>query len=191
MQNRILVILDLDETLIHATSSPPNNAWDFVVFNYNVYRRPGLDSFLETITPFFDIAVWSSASDDYVKKVVQEIFSDKYNLIFVWGRSRWLRKIDYNLVEDYGYFDENDHLNYTKPLKKIKKRVSQNLGQILIIDDTPGKCVDNYGNAIYPKGFYGDPKDNELALLGQYLISLKDEENVRVIEKRGWRNNYT
>lgn len=184
----ILLILDLDENLIHATSSPPNENWNFEVFGYKVYKRPGLAQFIDKIKTEFDIAVWSSASDDYVKEVVKRIFPDDYELKFVWGRSKCIRRIDYESVEDYGYFDEDNHLNYIKPLKKVKKSFKYSLDRMLIIDDTPEKCKDNYGNAIYSKEFTGDPADNELELLWKYLSLVKNEPNMRVIEKRGWRS---
>jgi RNA polymerase II subunit A small phosphatase-like protein len=41
---------------------------------------------------------------------------------------------------------------------------------------------------IYPSEYLGEPDDNELQLLVEYLISLKDAENVRRIEKRNWKN---
>jgi carboxy-terminal domain RNA polymerase II polypeptide A small phosphatase len=35
-----LLILDLDETLIHATSKKLSREPDFIVFDYFVYKRP-------------------------------------------------------------------------------------------------------------------------------------------------------
>ncbi|BCA59088.1 hypothetical protein HMP06_1857 [Sphingomonas sp. HMP6] len=60
--------------------------------------------------------------------------------------------------------------------------------RVLIVDDTPEKCVQNFGNAIYPKPFEGSLEDNELRLLTAYLKTLKDEANVRRLEKRRWRD---
>ena len=47
----------------------------------------------------------------------------------------------------------------------------------------------NYGNAIYIKEFTGDVNDCELQHLYNYLLTFKTVENVRIIEKRGWRNS--
>lgn len=60
---------------------------------------------------------------------------------------------------------------------------------MLIVDDTPEKCVRNFGNAIYAIAFEGNPEDAELEKLGRYLLTLKDKDNVRHIEKRNWRMN--
>ena len=72
-------------------------------------------------------------------------------------------------------------------MKKLKRKGFQ-LERILIVDDTPHKSTDNFGNAIYPKEFKGESTDNELKLLAQYLKTLKDKENVRRLEKRNWRS---
>jgi len=68
------------------------------------------------------------------------------------------------------------------------KRKGYHINRILIVDDSPHKSKDNFGNAIYPSAFTGDMADKELRLLAKYLKSLKDEENIRRIEKRGWQN---
>jgi len=59
--------------------------------------------------------------------------------------------------------------------------------KILIVDDTPEKSARNYGNAIYPNVFEGDPEDQELVALSKYLLSLKNKDNVRHFEKRNWK----
>ena len=186
-----LIILDIDETLIHANAKAISEDWDFKVFDYFIYKRPWLDQFLLEIKKHFKIAVWSSASDDYVKEVVSKIFPEDYELEFVWGRSRCTLRLDHQSIDEYGYLDYFNHRNYSKILKKVKKKGYADLKDMLIIDDTPRKCKYNYGNAIYPKEFLGDKNDNELQLLFQYLLKIKDAENFRTIEKRGWRNEIT
>lgn len=185
--SRTLLILDLDETLIYATERPLDRPADFAVYGYHVYRRPHLDVFLAECARHFELAVWSSASDDYVKAVVERIFPDPAALHFVWGRSRaTLRRTSPN---DDGYMlDPWDHLHYIKPLTKVKN-AGWPLQRVLIVDDTPEKCVRNFGNAIYPRAFEGAEDDAELSLLGPYLATLKDEANVRTIEKRRWRES--
>jgi RNA polymerase II subunit A small phosphatase-like protein len=192
MTNKILLVLDIDETLIHATPKLLNRENDFKVFNYYIYCRPYLNDFINTIKDDFLIAIWSSASDDYVKKVVKCIFPKDITLQFVWGRSRCTYKRDRELqIDNYGNYESHflDHYHYTKPLKKLKRKGFK-LNKILIIDDTPYKCSNNYGNAIYPKEFLGDSQDNELKKLAQYLKTLKDAPNVRTIEKRGWNTKF-
>ena len=180
-----LLILDLDETLVHAREEALNRPADFIVFGYHVYRRPYLGDFLNSVQADFELAVWSSGSDDYVAAVVDNVFGADFPLHFVWGRSRaTLMRL---MRDEYGYdYDPWDHRRYLKPLKKVK-RMGWRLERMLIVDDTPEKCVRNYGNAIHPLPFEGDEADSELLRLAAYLLTLKDEPDVRRIEKRRWR----
>ena len=182
-----LLILDLDETLIHATKEPVLFNWDFEIEPYKVINRPFLKEFLNQIKKHYRIAVWSSASDDYVKKVVDHIFPKDYPLEFVWGRSKCTQQFDLQSIDDLGYSDYYNHLNYAKILKKVKKGKFAKIEDILIVDDTPKKSKYNYGNAIFPSEFTGDLKDNELVHLLNYLIQIKNEDNFRIIEKRHWK----
>ncbi|MBS1585408.1 MAG: HAD family hydrolase [Bacteroidetes bacterium] len=173
----ILLILDLDETLIYATKSKLAINELAYVDPYYVYGRPGLQDFLQGINEHFDIAIWSSADDAYVQEIVKEIIPDTISLKFVWGRSRCSMKR--NELDEY-YFE--------KRLDKVKKQ-GYRMEHILIVDDTREKSRSNYGNAIHIAEYTGQAEDLELSLLMKYLISLKDTENVRTMEKRGWRNN--
>ena len=117
-----LIVLDLDETLIHATKKKIHEEYSFQVFNYFVYKRPFLDGFLSELKNHFKVAVWSSASDDYVAEIVAKIFPENYPLEFVWGRSKCTLQIDSQSIDDYGYFDYFNHMNYVKILKKVAKK---------------------------------------------------------------------
>tara|TARA_R110002012_G_scaffold252242_2_gene431221 strand:- start:1604 stop:2167 length:564 start_codon:yes stop_codon:yes gene_type:complete len=174
---QILLILDLDETLIHATEKKLDIESDFQYAEYFVYKRPNLIEFLTEMSEHFKLAVWSSADDKYVCDVVNLIKPTEIEFEFVWARSRCTLKRDYEL----------DQYVREKRLKKIKKQGFR-LEKSLIVDDSPEKTRDNFGNAIYVKPYEGNLKDNELTLLSEFLKSIKDSENVRGIEKRGWRN---
>jgi len=185
--SRILLILDLDETLIHARQSPLDRPADFQLYGYHIYRRPFLDEFIANCAEHFDLAVWSSASDDYVRGVVQAIFPEPHLLRFVWGRSRaTLRRL---ITDDFGYGGySTGHMNYLKPLHKVA-RMGWDLRRVLIVDDSPEKLIRNYGNAIYPAPYEGHAEDRELKLLARYLETLRDCQNVRSVEKRTWRSS--
>ena len=184
--DRILLVLDLDETLVYATEKALERPADFKVAQYHVYQRPHLDTFLEACAGWFDVAVWSSASDSYVEAVVANIFPHPHRLKFVWGRSRaTYRHVGYNDEYQIASYDP-EHFHYIKTLSKVRRK-GWPLERVLIVDDTPEKCIRNYGNAIYPAPFEGDPEDKELPLLATYLASLCDVPNVRKIEKRHWR----
>jgi RNA polymerase II subunit A small phosphatase-like protein len=188
MQEKTLLILDLDETLIHATATRIRDDFDVQVYHYYIYQRPGLAEFLARCAAHFTVAVWSSASDDYVQAVVQQAFPSHVTPAFVWGRSRCTR---FRLPEpDEQGFDSLDYATqyeFAKRLKKVVRR-GYDLKRTLIVDDTPEKVRQNYGNAIYIRPYTGAHDDTELASLAGYLVRLKDVENVRTIEKRSWRH---
>lgn len=186
-ENKILLILDLDETLIHAREKALERPADFQLSHFHVYTRPHLEAFLEEVRKDFSLAVWSSASDDYVKDISRHIFKNQEQLLFIWGNSRctYRRNFEPELTRMHRLHHDRPYY-YVKPLKKVK-RLGFDLKRILIVDDSPYKVADNYGNAIYPKPYEGQADDYELLLLAKYLKTLRDEPNVRRLEKRNWR----
>ena len=186
MSHETLLILDLDETLIHASATKVRDDFDFQLFHYFVYKRPGLAEFLNICAQHFKLAIWSSASDDYVQAVVQQIVPPGITLEFVWGRSR-CTPFTTPQIDEYGYYnlDGTSYYEYAKRLKKVRRRGFL-LSQTLIVDDTPAKVQQNYGNAIYIRPYLGGSKDEELSYLTPYLLTLLGQENVRTIEKRNW-----
>lgn len=187
-ENKTLVVLDLDETLIYATKTPLEKNADFLTGKYHVYKRPFFDEFIHELKTNFLVAVWSSASDDYVAEIVKVLFPKNYPLEFVWARSRCTLKHIFDENFTYRHTMSDSPYIFAKHLRKLKKQ-GFDLNRILIVDDTPEKCSANYGNAIYPKEFLGDECDNELKLLVNYLKTLKDKSNVCKIEKRNWRGS--
>ena len=187
MNSRILLMLDLDETLIHASFSQLGRRPDFTFYDYYVYRRPYLDEFLAECSIYYDLGVWSSASGDYVRQVVQRILPPSISPCLVWDRSHCVKKIESRML-----WESSLNISYLKDLNKksVKKRLKELAfprSKILIVDDNPPALRRNYGNAIYVREFGGDENDQELLLLKTYLKTLRGAEDVRTIEKRYWR----
>jgi RNA polymerase II subunit A small phosphatase-like protein len=175
---RLLVILDLDETLIHSSGRPLDRQHDFVVDCYLVHTRPGLNEFLAGLAAFCDIAIWSSAGADYVDVIVNRIMPAPLLPAFVWSRDRCGRQVDWERQEEY----------FVKDLKKVKRR-GYRMERIVIVEDEPQKVERNYGNALYVTPWYGTSGDDELPKLHAYLESLQTVPDVRCLEKRGWRSD--
>jgi carboxy-terminal domain RNA polymerase II polypeptide A small phosphatase len=171
-----LLVLDLDETLIYGTERTLEREPDFEVGPYSVYKRPFLDDFLSKVSTHFHIAVWTSSTKIYADPVVSSIFPSNISLHFVWARERCTMRFDSELQE----------YEWTKNLSKIK-RTGYSLEHVLMVDDTPAKLAKHYGNLVRVSPFEGDLADSELNQLGDYLITLADVPNVRIIEKRFWR----
>lgn len=175
--SRKLLIFDLDETLFFATAVRLPQPESFRLGPYFVYKRPHVGEFLTFCAAHFDLAVWTASSEDYAVGAVAEVFGPETPLQFLWARSRCTYRTDQETRESY----------WVKDLRKIRK-LGYHLERVLVIDDTARKHERNYGNLIQVRAFEGESHDDELALLWRYLETLVDVENVRTVEKRGWRN---
>jgi len=173
-----LLILDLDETLIHADVEPLERPCDFNTAHYFVYIRPHLEQFLLTCARHFELAVWTSSTDAYAQIVVSHLLPAEIELTFLWARERCTLHVDPHTGE----------LGWLKDLKKIKRR-GYSLERVLVVDDSPEKLARTRGNLIRVRPFLGDPDDDELSKLARYLPTLADAENVRKVDKRDWRHH--
>ena len=175
--DRHLLILDLDETLIFGSDRGVPRA-DFRVGPFDVMRRPHVDRFLSGVADGFDLAVWTSAGEAYAAGVVANVFGPLADrLAFVWSASRCTRKLD----PDTGEVCDAKHL------RKLRRR-GVSLARLLVVDDSPEKHRQNYGNLVRVTPFTGDPADTELLDLLPFLERLRDVPDVRRVEKRGWRS---
>lgn len=174
--DRKLLILDLDETLIHAREMALDREADFRVAHYHVYRRPHLDAFLEQCFQWFDVAVWTSSSPLYARDVVASIFPQPDALKFAWASDRCTMSYDGELREYY----------WSKCLQKVLRR-GYRRERIIAVDDSPYKWSRSYGNLVRVHPYGGETTDQELPLLARYLERLRDVENIRAVEKRYWR----
>ncbi|HMP52090.1 MAG TPA: NIF family HAD-type phosphatase, partial [Candidatus Melainabacteria bacterium] len=110
----------------------------------------------------------------YVMELLAHI-APKIEFEFVFGRNRCTRRFDP---------ERKDHF-FLKDLKKVKER-GFDLDRVLILEDEPRKVSRHYGNVVYVRPYYGERSDEELLKLARYLLSIKDETNLRSIDKRLW-----
>lgn len=178
MPPKKLLILDIDETLLCASEQPLEREADFRVGQYHIYTRPGLPVFLDHCFQWFDVAIWTSSSPLYAEEVVTAIVPDPTRLTFVWASERGTMAYDLETGERYA----------TKNLKKLK-RLGYSLEAVIAVDDSPEKWKQSYGNLVQVAPYHGAAEDTELIRLAFYLDFLKDQPNIRSIEKRHWRQS--
>lgn len=182
----MLIILDIDETLIHTFSDKLNQNPDlehlpnFILEDkqYFVKLRPYVNDFLKYVFDNFEVAIWSAASLDYIEEIIKILGYNLTDFKFVYSKNNCTITYDYNLMEYV----------LCKKLHKISKRY--NLEQVLIIDDLAQTAKFNYGNLINIKTYTTSNTDTELLKLISYLHTLKNKTNVRKIEKRNWDINF-
>ena len=171
-----LLILDIDETLLYATGRPLERDPDAVLESYHVYLRPYLAEFLAVVSGLFEVAIWTSASETYAREVVP-ILPLPEAPRFVWSHDRCTRRFNPETQTHY----------FLKDLKKVA-RLGYDLNRVIIVDNTPRKIARQYGNLVRVVDFTGSPQDDELRLLSLYLPQLSERNDIRSIEKRGWRD---
>jgi RNA polymerase II subunit A small phosphatase-like protein len=174
---RPLLILDLDETLISSTESKPAAGHDFRMFHYFVRKRPNCDAFIQNVSKWFDLAVWSASSDDYATQIAEMLFKDHAKLEFVWGRTRCTPR----------FSPEMNRYYHLKNLRKVKKR-GFDLNRVLIIDDSAETAQHNFGNHLKLNEYNGEVDDSELSDVLPFLKWLAPHENYRNLDKRNWRS---
>ena len=172
-----LLVLDLDETLVYSRRHVLAGMPDFDVEPFHVYKRPHVDYFLATCLQWFRVGVWSSASPDYVAGVVRALFPEPDRLAFAWAADRCTVRYDERLG---GYCAR-------KSLKKLLRR-GYAREAVIAVDDSPEKWRQSYGNLVQVLPFLGAEKDDELTRLLPYLYSLRDQPDVRAVDKRRWRH---
>jgi len=170
-----LVILDLDETLVHAAEEPLAEREDLRVGKYHVYFRPYLRDFISFCFGHFEVGIWTSSSRDYAEPIVDRMI-DGMAPVFFWDRARCTRRYD----------SESGSYYWIKNLKKLKRR-GYSLDEVVLVDDTSRKVERQYGNHIRVTEWCGQQDDQELRLLPRFLTKLSTVPNVRAVEKRGWQ----
>lgn len=177
---KILLSLDLDETLIHSLSCNENKKefeYDFLLSNdVPVIKRPMLNYFMSFIDKNKNIeyGFFSKAGSQYVKEIVSEICSHiNKKPLFI---------LDYNSMttvhNDSMYCSGYNEPGKIKDLKKIKKYSEDGFKRMIAIDD-----LMNYprqrGNVIMVKPFEGNKEDKELLKIKKIISFLIEKDNVR------------
>ena len=179
-----IIIFDLDETLIHATKNRLNVPEDFRYEDYYIYLRPYARQFLTECSKLCTIAIWSSADDDYVKSICDQLIKNSIELDFIWGRSECWVKIVKVKDEETG-LTRKEYQNI-KPLEKVRRKGFK-MNNLLIVDDSLYKVRDNPDNYFIIEPFEGSQEDQILKLLLSYLRIIIREGDFKTIDQENWK----
>jgi hypothetical protein len=201
ISNKPLLILDLDEVVIHtitSTQSTLNNTYkkpDWIVFEkaditnkfkdtyYHFFIRNGFLKFYNEIKKYYQVGIWSTANPDYVFSIVQNIFDNPNELSFIWSRQKSVEVI----INKFSHTSDHQY-RFVKDLIKLKRR-GVRLKQTVIADDSPEKVDRQYGNLIPIKPYTAKSDDDLFTKLHTYLLNILHEENFKILEKRNWYFN--
>ncbi len=145
-----LLILDLDETLIHTTYSPLVGL-DAVSQRgyYYLYERPFLKDFLERSCKNYALAIWSASKADYVRWIIRSTVLKEYPFEFVRTRKHCTYKEGKSGAPEY-----------LKDLRVLDPTYSE----VIMLDDTP-KMVQPIECCIKVPEFKGATHDSFLKCL--------------------------
>ncbi|XP_038609073.1 carboxy-terminal domain RNA polymerase II polypeptide A small phosphatase 2 isoform X1 [Tachyglossus aculeatus] len=163
-QGRICVVIDLDETLVHSSFKPVNNA-DFIVpveiegTTHQVYvlKRPHVDEFLRRMGELFECVLFTASLAKYADPVTDLL--DRCGVF----RSRLFREA---CVFHQGC--------YVKDLS----RLGRDLHKTLILDNSPASYTFHPANAVPVQSWFDDMSDTELLNLIPVFEELSAADDV-------------
>ena len=181
-----LLVLDLDETLVHTWELADMNQYarerppDIVLEDgMRSFKRPGVEEFLAScFVKFKAVGLWTAGTLPYALDLLPHL-CELDDFAFVWGRERCTYRRNLETQDTY----------WLKDIQKLRK-FGFPTSKILCVDDSPEKFERSFGNYIFMPPFEGDPEDRELDKLEQFLEELGPVPNVRAIEKRGWQTRF-
>ena len=150
------LVLDLDETLIHF--KPQNNGEDGGILRV----RPGITQFLNEVGKYYELIVFTTATQDYADILIDEIEEDK-----IYFEHRFYR--------EHATIIDNDFV-------KDLSRIGRPLDSIIIVDNMPQNFRLQKENGIIIKAFWGeDHSDRALFELIPILVNIaKEGEDIRI-----------
>ena len=160
------LVLDLDETLIHASVSWFQNS-DFSFFvgfggqrhRVHAKKRPGLKEFLEKVSQMFECVLFTASQECYAGKILDLIDPEKK-----YFKYRLFRN---SCIEVQG--------NYVKDLRVL----GRDLRKVILVDNSPICSLYQQSNIIPIPSWFNDEKDPALQWLVPILKRLKAERDVR------------
>lgn len=164
------LVLDLDETLVHSSFKPVENA-DFIIpvemeneiHNVYVLKRPHVDEFLEQIADKFEIVIFTASLSKYADPVLDQL--------------------DTKRVVHHRLFRESCHYhkgNYVKDLG----RLGRELKHVVIIDNSPASYLFHPEHALPISSWLEDPTDTELLDILPILKEIQEcDDVVEVLSK--------
>ena len=144
------LVLDLDETLVHFKEQRNGE-------NGGILKiRPGINEFLEEIGKYYELIVFTTATQDYADLLIDAVEEDKIYF-------------DHRLYREHAVIIDNDFV-------KDLNRIGRPLEKIIIVDNMPQNFRLQKENGIMIKAYWGeDNLDTALSDLIPILVNIAKE----------------
>ena len=174
--DRKLIVLDIDETLLHASITKLDLPLDYKAARTFIYKRPYVNRFLSYCLQNFHVAVWTNASAGFAEEVFDQVLPISRHLEFLWSVEHCTDPPESEGCHDY-------------KIKDLSKVCDLNFGlnNIVMLDDTAEKLRFNKRNLIHIRPFFGDQTDCELLHLIKYLEKIRLVDDIGNQNKQNWR----
>jgi len=166
------LVLDLDETLIHYVENGPDSY--FLV-------RPYCIEFLEELSKYFEIVVFTAGVKEYADWVIDQIDKNRcikhrlyreHTIITQAERAQYYENYQNNESVSEGAAIKSGGQSLPIILKDLSK-IGRPLSKTIIVDNIAENFILQKDNGIFIKSWYDDPYDTELkeliALLKQIV----------------------
>ena len=182
-ENKKLLILDLDETLVHSDLDfllkKKNINYDEILY-FDSYEekniplpliiRPGLYEFLDYASENFDLVIFTASDQDYADTIINYIEKDKKYFKMRLYRNNCLFIEPGLYIKDLRIFDS---------LRKME--------DIIILDNSLFSFASQLNNGILITSFFDEKDDTFLDNVKNYLACIKNEKDIREINKACFR----
>jgi hypothetical protein len=193
------LVLDLDETLLHVTSSEKKRTPDFLIWDdehrvtSKVFKRPHVDQFLSILSHYYEIIIFSSSYQCYCDPLVDLFPSSDVIFKRFYNTSLTVVPSLPNLPSrerDSGGGGNNIGSNGSESSKLEKDlylAAPYNMPKrLLLVDDRLDACPSHPENLYLIPSYLGQEVDYSLIGLLFVLISMTDMKDFRVLlAKRG------
>lgn len=164
------LVLDLDETLVHSSFTPPrrgdrppnliiNVKWDDGGRDYVFVKvRPYVYSFLAKMTKIYEVVIFTASILNYAQPLVRKL--DKQNYGF-----QILSRRQCTLLNNWYYKDLS--------------RLARDMKNVIIVDNSPQAYAWQPENGVPILSWFEDPRDNQLNRLVPVLERLAQVDDVR------------
>lgn len=153
------LILDLDETLIHADFDEQFANHDHTVYfeyeeekvSVDIFVRPGVNEFLKRMSQIFEIFIFTASKKEYADACIDIIDPER------------------TIVKHRLYRDSCIPINNKTYLKDLRIFVNRKQENLILVDNSFYSFSNQPRNGVLINSFYTDEDDKELLNLSNYL----------------------